>query len=65
MKLYKFDGRHNISGERIRMARQDMRISQAQLAARAQTEGVMLEQDAISNIERGERLLRISGNIVK
>ena len=58
MKVVRYNGRRNISGEQIREARFRLRLSQAQLAARMQTEGVPIEQDAISRIESGERLVQ-------
>lgn len=51
MKANDYEGRRNISGERVRMKRLSMRLSQAALVAKVQTEGVVLEQDAISRIE--------------
>ena len=59
MKANDYEGRRNISGERVRMKRLSMRLSQAALAAKVQTEGVVLEQDAISRIELGERMVQI------
>ena len=50
-------GRWNICGERVRMARLAKRISQENLAAKMQTLGVNIAQDAISNIEAGRRLV--------
>lgn len=50
-------GRRNICGERVRMARLAKRISQETLAAKMQTLGVNIAQDAISNIEAGRRLV--------
>lgn len=58
MKIYDLDGRRNISGERVRQVRTKKRITQAELAAKVQTKGVILEQDAISRIERGERMVQ-------
>ena len=40
MKVVRYNGRRNISGEQIREARLRLRLSQAQLAARMQTEGI-------------------------
>jgi transcriptional regulator with XRE-family HTH domain len=57
MKIYDFDGRKNISGERIREARLKRRLSQADLAARVQIEGITLERDSISRIEIGTRFV--------
>lgn len=58
MKAIDFEGKRNISGERVRMRRLSMRLSQAALAAKVQTEGVILEQDAISRIELGSRMVQ-------
>lgn len=58
MKILNFEGKRNISGERVRLARLERRYSQQALAAKVQTEGVILEQDAISRIERGERMVQ-------
>ena len=45
MKTFPYNGKRNISGERIREARLRQRISQTELAARLQTEGIIIEQD--------------------
>lgn len=59
MKIYDMmDGQRNISGERIYRMRTRKHITQADLAARVQTTGVILEQDAISRIERGLRMVQ-------
>ncbi len=58
MKIYDMDGQRNISGERIYRMRTQKHITQAELAARVQTRGVILEQDAISRIERGLRMVQ-------
>ena len=52
MKIIDLDGRRNVSGERVRQMRQ------ANLAAKVQTTGVILEQDAISRIESGSRMVQ-------
>lgn len=57
MKNLGYYGRRNICGERVRMARLAKRISQETLAARLQAKGVNIAQDAISNIESGQRLV--------
>lgn len=57
MKNLGYYGRRNICGERVRMARLAKRISQETLAAKMQTMGVNIAQDAISNIEAGRRLV--------
>ena len=57
MKIYDFDGEKNISGDRIHQARTAMRLSQADLAARMQINGVTIEREAISKIETGDRFV--------
>ena len=57
MKIYDFDGKKNISGDRIYQARTAMRLSQADLAARMQVNGVTIEREAISKIETGDRFI--------
>ncbi len=57
MKIYKFNGRCNVTGEAIKRLRQREKWSQAQLAAKMQVENVLLEQKAISRIEQGERIV--------
>lgn len=57
MKIIDLDGRRNVSGERVRQ-RTKKRMTQADLAARVQTTGVILEQDAISHIEGGSRMVQ-------
>ena len=49
--------RRNVIGERVRLARERAkpRITQADLAARLQIEGLRLERVAISKIETGYR----------
>ena len=42
MKIYRFGDRKNISGERIREARLRRRLTQTELAARLQVEGVII-----------------------
>jgi len=58
MRVIDFEGRRNVSGTRVREARNKHRYSQAELAAKAQCEGVILEQDAISRIENGIRMVQ-------
>ena len=57
MKIYDFEGAKNISGDRIHQARTAMRLSQADLAARMQVNGVTIEREAISKIESGSRFV--------
>lgn len=57
MKIYSYNGRKNISGDRIREARQKLKLSQAGLAAQMQVEGIGIERDSISRIEIGTRFI--------
>ena len=57
MKIYDYEGAKNISGDRIHQARTIMRLSQADLAARMQINGVIIEREAISKIETGDRFV--------
>ena len=57
MKIYDFNGQKNISGDRIHQARTTMRLSQADLAARMQVKGAIVEREAISKIETGDRFV--------
>lgn len=57
MKIYDYNGKKNISGDRIREARQKLRLSQIDLAARMQVEGINVERDSISRIEIGTRFI--------
>jgi transcriptional regulator with XRE-family HTH domain len=57
MKFNDFEGVKNISGERIHQARTAQRMTQLELAAKMQVEGVVIEREAISKIETGGRLV--------
>ena len=57
MKFNDFEGVKNISGERIHQARTTQRMTQLELAAKMQVEGVLIEREAISKIETGDRLV--------
>ena len=57
MKIYDYDGKKSISGSRIHQARKAMKLSQMDLAARMQINGVMVEREAISKIETGDRFV--------
>ena len=51
MKIYDYNGKKNICGERLREARVVQRLRQEDLAAKIQTMGANLERDSISRIE--------------
>ncbi len=57
MKIYDYGGQKNISGDRIHQARTAKRLSQYDLASKMQVEGVMIEREAISKIETGDRFV--------
>ena len=57
MKIYAFEGKYNVSGANIRRIRERLCLSQDQLAARMQVEGVQINQKAISRIELGSRVV--------
>ena len=63
MKIYDYNGKKNISGDRIREARQKMRLSQTDLAARMQVEGVLIERASIC--KSSECLCRLAARPVK
>lgn len=57
MKIFKPDGKCNISGENIRAARIRAGLSQEQLAYKLQIAGLDFTQKAISRIETGSRIV--------
>lgn len=57
MKIYDYGGKKNISGDRIHQVRTTKRLSQNELAARMQVNGVLIEREAISKIETGDRFV--------
>ena len=57
MKIYTYKGKKNLCGEKIRMARLNRRMTQSDLAAQIQVQGVTIERDSISRIEIGTRFV--------
>ena len=57
MKIYDFNGSKNICGIRVREARKRLALSQENLAAKLQLEGVTMERDSVSRIEIGTRFV--------
>ena len=55
--MYDYQGKKNISGERIREARLKRRLTQADFAAQLQVAGIMIERDSVSRIEIGTRFV--------
>lgn len=57
MKIYGFDDQCNICGRNIRRIRTEKKITQTDLAARLQIQGVQMNQNSICRIERGKRVV--------
>ena len=57
MKIYDYNGKKNISGTRIKEARIKAKLSQSDLAAKMQINGIIIERDCISRIEIGTRFV--------
>ena len=57
MRLLTLEGKCNICGERVRIARENRNLSQEELAAKIQLNGHSLTQKAISRIETGLRIV--------
>lgn len=57
MKIYDYHGKKNVSGDRIREARLKRRLTQEDLAAKLQIEGVIMERDSVSRMEIGTRFV--------
>jgi len=57
MKIYDYNGRKNLCGYRVREARARRKITQADLAARLQVAGIIMERDSVSRIEIGTRFV--------
>ena len=70
MKIYDYNGKKNICGERIHQARRRLHLTQSDLAAKLQLERIIMERDSISRIEIGTRFvadyeLKILSKILK
>ena len=57
MKIYDYNGKKNVCGNRIHEARCKLRLTQNDLAARLQVAGIIIERDSISRIEIGTRFV--------
>lgn len=55
MRAYTYNGKRNICGDRIRIARLSHRYSQSDLCRLLQLEGIPMERDSISRMESGYR----------
>ncbi len=57
MKIYDYNGKKNICGNRIHETRCKQRITQSDLAAQLQVNGINIERDSVSRIEIGTRFV--------
>ncbi len=57
MKIYDYNGKKNICGDRVHEARCRLRLTQSDLAARLQINGIIMERDSVSRIEIGTRFV--------
>ncbi len=57
MKIYDYNGKKNICGDRVHEARCKMRLTQSDLAAKLQVAGIIIERDSVSRIEIGTRFV--------
>lgn len=70
MKIYDYNGKKNICGDRVHEARCRLRLTQSDLAAQLQVSGINIERDSVSRIEIGTRFvadyeLRALANLLK
>lgn len=57
MKIYGYNNRCNLCGAQVRKRREQLGLTQEQLAARMQVKGVQINQKAVSRIETGDRVV--------
>lgn len=57
VKIYDYNGKKNICGDRVHEARCRLRLTQSDLAAQLQVSGINIERDSISRIEIGTRFV--------
>lgn len=57
MKIYDYNGKKNICGDRVHEARCRHRLTQSDLAAKLQLAGIIVERDSVSRIEIGTRFV--------
>ena len=48
MKIYDYNGKKNICGDRVHEARCKLRLTQSDLAAKLQINGIIIERDSIT-----------------
>ena len=57
MKIYDYNGKKNICGDRVHEARCRLRLIQSDRAAQLQINGIIIERDSVSRIEIGTRFV--------
>ncbi len=57
LKIYDFEGKKNVCGERVHEARRRAKLTQSELAAKLQIKGIIIERDSVSRIEIGTRFV--------
>ncbi len=57
MKIYDYNGLKNICGPKVHEARRKLKLTQSDLAAQMQINGIIIERDSISRIEIGTRFV--------
>jgi transcriptional regulator with XRE-family HTH domain len=57
VKIYDYNGKKNMCGDRVHEARCKLRMTQSELAAQLQVQGIIIERDSISRIEIGTRFV--------
>lgn len=57
VKIYDYNGKKNICGDRIHEARCRLRLTQSELAAQLQVAGINIERDSVSRMEIGTRFV--------
>lgn len=57
MKIYDFEGKANIIGPQIKLARKKLKLSQEELATKMQIKNIEISQKGISRIEKQERFV--------
>ena len=57
MKIYDYNGKKNICGDRVHEARCRLRLTQSDLAAQLQVSGINIERESVSRIEIGTRFV--------
>lgn len=57
MKIYDYNGKKNLCGDRVHEARCKHRLTQNDLAVKLQLAGINIERDSVSRIEIGTRFV--------